>query len=248
MAVWNCETRSKKKSKEDAWRQIHWISQSEAFPEDRSIGPANQKRLQKIRPDSVSSNQIILAGHTSWTHRLIDQIPFLSNQIPSDRLQTDHIPSRPIRILQMDFRTDFRRTIFRLVQSYPSDGLSDWLQTDHLPSHPIISFGRTFGRTSDGPSSVSSNHIFRTDFRTDFRRTIFCLVQSNPSECHRKKSDRSDGYQTVMHGHSLRSHPHDRTVRPSSLSRLRAKAVRCTHKPPQAHKSLTRKDVFNHTQ
>ena len=62
------------------------------------------------------------------------------------------------------------------------------------------------------------------------------------------QSDHSDGYHTVIHGHSLRSHPQDRTVRPSSLSRLRAKAAPRTHKSPRAHKSLTCKAVFKHTQ
>ena len=87
-------------------------SQSEAFSEDRSIGSANHKRFQKIRtPDSVSSNQILR------TH-----------------LHTHQIPFRPIR----SFGRTFRRTIFRLVQSDLSDGLSD------------------------GPSSVSSNQILRS--------------------------------------------------------------------------------------
>ena len=61
-----------------------------------------------------------------WAHCHTDQIPFSSNQIPSEGLQTDHLPSRP-----------------------------------------IISIGRTFGRTSDEPSSVSSNQTLRTDFQTD---------------------------------------------------------------------------------
>ena len=122
MAVLNREKRSKNKSKEDARRQIHRTSQSEAFPEDRSIRPANQKRFQKIKPNSVLSNQIILAGHTSRTHP-----------------HTDHLLSCPIRFLQ----TDFRQTIFRFVQSY------------------------SFGQTSDGPSSVSSNQIPLDGLQTD---------------------------------------------------------------------------------
>ena len=46
----------------------------------------------------------------------------------------------------------------------------------------------------------------------------------------------------LYYGHILQSHLQYWTARPSSLSRLRAKAVPCTHKP------LTRKAVFNHTQ
>ena len=147
MAVWNRETRSKKNSKEDAWRQIHRISQSEAFPEDRSIGPANQKRFQKIRPDSFSSNQISLAGHTSQTHRHTDHIPLLSNQISLGRTfgwsSDGPSSSRPI----ISFGRTFRRS---------SDGPSS--------SRPIISFGWTFGRYSDRPSSSYQIIFFGQNF------------------------------------------------------------------------------------
>ena len=156
--------RSQKKSKEDARRQIHRISLSEAFPEDRSIGSAYQKRFQKIRtsdgPCSVSSNKITLAGHTSRTH-----------------LHTDQIPFRPIR----SFGRIFIRTRFCFVQSDPSDAssygpdsvssnqiLQTHLHTEQILFNPI----KSFGRTSDRPSSVSSNQILRTDFR----RTISRLV------------------------------------------------------------------------
>ena len=88
-------------------RQIHRISQSEAFPEDMTIF-----RLVQSDP----SGRTYKSDTSSKNH-----IPFSSNQIPSDGLQTDHLLSCPIRFL----RTDFRRTIFRLVQSNPSDGLSD---------------------------------------------------------------------------------------------------------------------------
>ena len=62
------------------------------------------------------------------------------------------------------------------------------------------------------------------------------------------QSDRWDGYSTVI----LRSHSsenlQDQMVRTSSLSPLLAKSVLRTHKPTRVHKLLTRKDVFNHTQ
>ena len=93
-------------------------------PEDRSIGSANQKRFQKIRtsdgPSFVLSNHITLAGHILRTHLHMDQLPF--RPIRSFGRTSDGPSSvSSNQILRTDFRTDFRRTIFRLVQSDPSD-------------------------------------------------------------------------------------------------------------------------------
>ena len=115
---------------------------------------------------------------------------------------------------------------------------------------------RTYFRTSQSERSVRT--YFRTSQSERSIQIYFCSSQTDHLDRPTFRTSQSDrsygptfltsqsyrpgGYQTIIHGHSLWSHPQDRTVRPSSSSRLRAKAVPCTHKP------LTRKAVFNHTQ
>ena len=158
-------------------RQINRTSQSEAFPEDKTrfrlVQSDHSGRTYKSDASSYGQDSFFVQsdsfGDTSdgpYSSRPIISFgrnfgrtsdgPYYvsSNQIPSDGLQTDHLLSRTTRF----HRRDFRRTIFRLVQSYPSDGLSDELQTDHIPSRPI------------------------RFLRTDFRWTIFRLVQSDHSD------------------------------------------------------------------
>ena len=99
---------------------------------------------------------------------------------------------------------------------------------------------RTYFRTRQ--SDLSYGPIFRTSQSDRSDGPTFRTSQSDRSYGPRRRtsqSERSDGYQTVIHRHSLRSHPQDPTVRPPSVSQLRAKAVPCTHKPPRAHKSLS---------
>ena len=141
----------------------------------------------------------------------------------------------------------------RINQIYPTDLLSvrtnQISPTDLFPYQPIRSLLQTYIRTSQ--SDRSGGPTFHT---SQSNRSVGPTFHTSHSDrldgpiLRTSQSDRSDGYHTVIHGHSLRSHPQDRTVRPSSLSRLRAKAVPCTHKPPRAHKSLTCKAIFNHTQ
>ena len=140
------------------------------------------------------------------------------------------------RLVHSDsFGENFRRTIFVSSNHIPRKNFrTNFRRTIFTSSNHIFrpDFRTNFRRTN----FISSNRILRTDFRTNFRRNVFRLVLS----------DVSAGYQTVKNGHSLRSHPQDRMVRPPSLSRFRAKAVPRTHKAPRAHRALTRKDVFNH--
>ena len=202
-----------------------WICETRSplkAPEDRYPDLPIRARFQKTTSRIVQSDY---SGRTNKSDRPIRALP------------TDHLPYQPIRAL---LRTicpyrpirSFRRTFLRTI----------------FPYRPIRSFGRTFLRTiflyqlirSFGQTFLRTIFPYRPirSFGRTFLQTIFRLSQS----------DRSDSYQTVIHCHSLRSHPQYRMVRHSRLSRLRAKAVAFKHKLFRAHKSLTRKAVFNHTQ
>ena len=146
-------------------RQVHRTRQSEAS--------------QKIRPDSVSSNQIILAGRQ--VGHIVIRTSFLFRPIRILQADLQTIFRRTIfvssnHILRTEFRTIFRRTIF--VSSnhiLRTDFRAIFRQTIFVSSNHILrtDFRTIFRRTI----FVSSNHILRTDFRTIFRRTIF--VSSN---------------------------------------------------------------------
>ena len=101
------------------------------------------------------------------------------------------------KAFEASFRRSPRRHL-RLGQSHSSDGSFFGWTFRIGQSNPSdgSSFGWTFRLGQSHPSDGSF-----------FGRT-FCIGQSY----------HSDGYLTVQNGHSLRSHPQDRMVRPSSLS------------------------------
>ena len=205
-----------------------------ALPTDHLPYPTNQILWSDFHTDHLlyPTNQILRSDfHT-------DQISVPTNQILWSNFHTDQISVPADQILQSDFHTD--QISVPTNQIIRPDFHTDQIS---VPTNQIL---QTNLHTDQ--ISVSTNQILRTDFPTDHLpyRPIKSLRVS-PAEII-KKSDHSDSYQTVINGHGLRSHPQDWMVRPSSLSRLRAKAIPRTHKPPQAHKSLTRKAVLNHTQ
>ena len=139
--------------------------------------------------DEIQNPQSESFGRTFG--RSSDVIIISSNQNPLDGLSNDHQTSslsRSIRILRTDFRTIFRRHL-RLVQSEsfgrafgrssdvifvssnqnPLDRPSDDLQTS-CSSRPITSFGRTFGQSSDRPSSSRPITSFGQTFGQTLKR------------------------------------------------------------------------------
>ena len=122
---------------------------------------------------------------------------------PISRVQEEktRFPSRPIRSVWQDDKAD--ASSYRQVASaQPIKSLRSILRTNHktkLLYRPFTSFGRT---------------IFRTNFH---------IGQSHPSDgpsigqtFRIGQSNHFEGYLAVINGHSLRSHPQDRIVRPSS--------------------------------
>ena len=124
-------------------------------------------------------------------------------------------------------RTDFLRRIYKIGRTLR------FSQTDHLDGYLTVIIR----------SHSSENLQDRTDSSAQPIRSLGRLFNRYKRSQSSEAPSRSDG-QTLKPKSLTRK---SRTIT-SAISRLRAKAVPRTHKPLRAHKSITRKDVFNHTQ
>ena len=109
----------------------------------------------------------------------------------------------------------------RLSQSQPSVELSSvGLSSDGLSSDGLSSVGSSLKTESSAKPIISIGRIIfgRTFFRRLFNHyiTITFFGESTRSDglLGIGQSDHSDGYLTVINGHSLQSHPQDQMVRP----------------------------------
>ena len=169
-----------------------------------------------------------------------------ANQIIPYRLQ----PYKPIR----SFHTDYQP--YKPIGSFHTD-------YEAVQANQIVPYGLR-SRTSLSDRSIrttsrtiqSYRSIWTTSRTSQSDRFIQTTSRTSQSDCYRLlgRSPARIFQKRSSHSHDHRSHEwrnqkkfqkrpihrtiQNQTVRPSSLSGLRTKAVPCTHKPPRAHKLL----------